>query len=171
MSTTIKVNVEYEIPKTTKFEALMKEFEVAKKVADETVSYYQPLADCAEKAKFEAIMEQLEIIKQYAKQISSITHEATFLRSWFEGKGAWAFELVYRPRETTFKFEIEYGGNPFVRDNPRFYQGETNIVGNWEEWRCFELLEKEACNQLKELIEKEQQRGNTQIERLNNIAR
>lgn len=171
MSTTIKVSVEYETPKTTKFEALMKEFEVAKKVADETVSYYKPLADCAEKAKFKAIMEQLEIIKQYAKRISNITHEATFLRSWFEGKGAWAFDLVYRPNEITFPFEIKYGGNPFVRDNPSFYQGGTNIVGNWEEWRCFELLEKEACRQLEALIKKETQRGQTQIDRLNNIVR
>lgn len=171
MSTTIKVSVEYETPKTTKFEALLKEFEIATKVADETVDYYKPLADCAEKAKFEAIMEQLEIIKQYAKQISSITHQATFLRSWFEGKGAWAFELVYRPNEITFPFEIKYGGKPFVRDNPSFYQGGTNIVGNWEEWRCFELLEKEACRQLQVLIEKETQRGNKQIERLNNIIR
>ena len=41
---------------------------------NETVDYYKPLADCAEKAKFEAIMEQLEIIKEYAKKI----HENLF---------------------------------------------------------------------------------------------
>lgn len=168
---TIKVSVEYETPKTTKFEALVKEFEIAKKIADEAVDYYKPLADCAEKAKFEAIMEQLQIIKQYAKQISSITHQATFLRSWFGDKGAWAFEVAYRPRETTFEFELKYGGNPFVKDNPSFYRAGTNIVGNWEEWRCFEYLEQEACEQLTKLIEKEKQRGQTQIERLNNIIR
>lgn len=171
MSKTIKVSVEYETPKTTKFEALMREFEVAKKIADETVDYYKPLADCAEKAKFEAILEQLEIIKEYAKQISNITHQATHLRSWFNGKGAWAFEVVYRPRETTFEFEIKYGGQPFIKNNPNFYQGGTNVVGNWEEWHCFECLEKEACEQLTKLIEKETQRGQTQIERLNNIVR
>lgn len=165
---TIKVSVEYEMPKTTKFEALMKEFELAKKVADETVDYYKPLADCAEKAKFKAIEEQLEIIKQYAKKISSITYEATFIREWF---GAWAFELVYRPRETTFTFEIKYGGKPFVKDNCSFYSGDTNIVGNWEEWHCFETLEKNACKQLEKLIKKENQRGQKQIERLNNIQR
>ena len=167
---TIKVSVEYETPKTTKFEALVKEFEIAKKIADEAVDYYKPLADCAEKAKFEAIMEQLQIIKQYAKQISSITHQATFLRSWFGGNGAWAFEVIYRPRETT-EFEIKYGGKPFVKDNPSFYKGGTNVVGNWEEWRCFEYLEKEAEEKLTKLIEEEKQRGQTQIERLNNIIR
>jgi len=165
---TIKVSVEYETPKTTKFEALLKEFEVAKKVADETVNYYKPLADCAEKAKFEAIMEQLEIIKQYTKQISDITHKTTFLRQWF---GPWAFDVAYRPQETTFLFEIKYGGKPFVKDNPTFYSGGTNIVGNWEKWRCFETLEQEAYQQLEELIEKEKQRGQTQIERLNNIVK
>lgn len=161
---TIKVSVEYEIPKTTKFEALLKEFEVAKKVADETVDYYKPLADCAEKAKFDAIMEQLETIKEYAKQISGITQQATSFRKWF---GASAFEIVYRPKETVFAFEIKYGGKPFVQNNPYIY----NVIVNWEEWHCFEELEKEACNQLKELIEKEQQRGQNQIKRLNNIQR
>ena len=43
---------------------LWKSFELAKKVTNETVNYYKPLADCAEKAKFETIMEQLEIIKE-----------------------------------------------------------------------------------------------------------
>ena len=165
---TIKVSVEYEIPKTTKFEALLKEFEVAKKVADETVDYYKPLADCAEKAKFDAIMEQLETIKEYAKQISGITQQATHIRKWF---GACAFDIAYRPKETILAFEIRYGGKPFVQNNPYIYSGGTNIIGNWEEWHCFEILEKEACDQLKELIKKEQQRGQTQIDRLNNIQR
>lgn len=165
---TIKVSVEYEMPKTTKFEALMKEYEVAKKVADETVDYYKPLADCAEEAKFDAVMEQLETIKWYAQQISNITHNATFIREWF---GPMAFEIAYRPKETTFTFEIKYGGKPFVKDNCSFYSGGTNIVGNWEEWHCFEILEKNACKQLEELIKKENQRGQEQIERLNNIQR
>lgn len=165
---TIKVSVEYELPKTTKFEALLKEFELAKKVADETVDYYKPLADCAEQAKFEAIMEQLEIIKQYAKQISSITHEATFIREWF---GSCAFQLAYRPRETTFAFEVKYGGKPFVKDNCNLYNEGTNIIGNWEQWHCFEILENNVCKKLEDLIEKEKQRGQEQIERLNNIQR
>jgi hypothetical protein len=168
MSRTIKVSVEYETPKTTKFEALMKEFEVAKKVADETVSYYKPLADCAEEAKFEAIMEQLETIKWYAQRISNITHESVFFRHWF---GAWAFQIAYRPKETVFAFEVTYGGNPFVKDNPSIYNRGTNIVGNWEEWHCFEILEKDACEKLEGLIQKEKERGQKQIERLNNIQR
>ena len=42
--TNIKVTVEYEVPKTNKFDALMAEYEIAKKIADETESYYKPLA-------------------------------------------------------------------------------------------------------------------------------
>lgn len=167
-NTTIKVTVEYETPKTTKFEALMKEYETAKKVADETVSYYKPLADIAETAKFEAIEEQLEIIKQYAKQISDITNKATFIQEWF---GPWRFDVVYRPRETTFKFEIKYGGNPFIQSNSSFYTGGTNIVGNWEKWNCIEELEKAALQQLDTLIEKERKRGEAEIVRYNNIIK
>ena len=68
----IKVTVTYDKPTTSKFDALMAEYEAAKKYADETVAYYKPLADAAEEAKFDAIMEQLETIKEYAKRISEI---------------------------------------------------------------------------------------------------
>ena len=168
MSKTIKISVEYEMPKTTKFEALMKEFELAKKVADETVDYYKPLADCAEEAKFDAIMEQLETIKWYAQQISNITHNATFIREWF---GPMAFEIAYRPKETTLSFEIKYGGKIFDKNDSNIYSRRVNLMNNWEEWHCFEKLERNACEQLEDLIYKEKQRGQEQIERLNNIQR
>ena len=71
----IKVTVAYEKPTTSKFDALMAEYEAAKKYADETVAYYKPLADVAENAKFDAIMEQLETIKEYAKRIYKITEK------------------------------------------------------------------------------------------------
>jgi hypothetical protein len=45
----IKVTVAYEKPNTSKFDALMAEYEAAKKYADETVAYYKPLADIAER--------------------------------------------------------------------------------------------------------------------------
>ena len=68
----IKVTVTYDKPNTSKFDALMAEYEAAKKCADETVAYYKPLADVAEDAKFDTIMEQLETIKEYAVRISEI---------------------------------------------------------------------------------------------------
>ena len=52
----IKVTVSYEKPTTSKFDALMAEYEAAKKYADETVAYYKPLADVAEDAKFDAVL-------------------------------------------------------------------------------------------------------------------
>ena len=166
---TIKVSVEYEKPQTTKFEALVRELEVAKKVADETVDYYKPLADCAEEAKFEAIMEQLETIKWYAQQISSITHKATFISHQF-GKNK--FEVVYRPQCTTCAFEISYCGKRFSKDNfCNVNQEEINILGNWEEWHCFKNLENKAYQTLENLIEEATARGQKQINRLNNIQR
>lgn len=167
MSNTIKVTVEYETPKTTKFEALMKELEVAKKIADETVSYYKPLADCAEEAKFEAIMEQLEIIKQYAKQISDFTGQAVFIEEWFGSK----FQVIYRPQENRFRFEIRYGGQPFDKHEVLVKRKGINIITNWENNRHFEILEQNACKQLQELIKKENSRGQKQIDRLNAIQK
>lgn len=179
--TNIKVTVEYEAPKTNKFDALMAEYAVAKKVADETVAYYKPLADIAEEAKFDAIMEQLETIKQYAKQISDISNMAAFITAHLSaelrnspyrnidyGK---RFEVAYRPQSG---FEIMWDGDRFTKERLRKYREgmcdkERNIIGKWDEWGVYKMLEDSACRQLQDMIKRQVNKGNEQINRLKNI--
>lgn len=169
----IKVTVAYKMPKTTKFDALMEEFEVAKKMADETVAYYQPLADVAEDAKFDAIAEQLETIKRYAQKIASITQEDN-VKIYTYCNGC-LFSVSYK-RNSNFPFEISWDGTNFTKDNMHrqhgwFCEGRYNIVGKWDEWGVYQALENNACAQLTRAISKQVERGQKQIDRLNNIVK
>ena len=166
----IKVSVTYEKPATTKFDALMAEYEAAKKMADETVSYYKPLADAAEDAKFDAIMEQLETVKDYANQISEIKGESVWLRAK-NPKQAIYFVVIYRK---TSGYEIEWSGIPFskqtMHNHPnRFCEGAWNIIGMWDEWKIYEQLEKDAFCQLKQAIDQQYKKAEHQVSRLYNI--
>ena len=169
----IKVTVAYEMPKTTKFDALMAEFEVAKKMADETVAYYQPLADVAEDAKFDAIAEQLETIKCYAQKIASITQEDN-VRIYTYCNGC-LFNVSYK-QNSNFPFEITWDNTRFTKENMHrhhgwFCEGNYNIVGNWDEWGIYQKLENNACSQLTNAIKAQVVRGQNQIDRLNNIVK
>ena len=151
----IKVTVTYEKPTTSKFDALMAEYEAAKKYADETVAYYKPLADAAEEAKFDAIMEQLETIKGYAKHISDIKGgEAIWIKAYISSDVCGAstgqeFEVIYRPRETNFRFEIRSSWREFDRRYIKYHsEGSSNFIGNWDKWKVYEKLERNAINRL-----------------------
>ena len=173
----IKVTVTYEKPTTSKFDALMAEYEAAKKYADETVSYYKPLADAAEDAKFDAIMEQLETIKEYAKRIAEITHQSEV--NIYAGVHAYMrkdtcssvyFNVTYMPNHPCCKFVISCDNAPFVKKDT-FCNGRYNFIGKWEEWKIYEQLEKDACDKLKAAIDSQKARAQKQIDRLNNITK
>jgi hypothetical protein len=172
----IKVTVAYEKPTTSKFDALMEEYEAAKKYADETVAYYKPLADAAEDAKFDAIMEQLETIKMYARRIAEIREcdkrevcITAGVHGYMRGDSCSSvyFEVEYRP--DTCKFVVACDHMPFVKG--RFCEGRHNFVGKWEEWKIYEQLEKNACDQLQSAIKAQEHRSQKQIDRLNNIVK
>lgn len=174
--TNIKVTVAYEKPTTSKFDALMAEYEAAKKYADETVAYYKPLADVAEDAKFDAIMEQLETIKEYAKRIAEITEGErgevliqAGVHGYMRGDSCSSvyFMVAYRPE--TCKFTISCDHTLFVKG--KFCEGRYNFVGKWEEWKIYEQLEKDACDKLQSAIKAQKAKAQKQIDRLHNITK
>jgi hypothetical protein len=173
----IKVTVTYEKPTTSKFDALMAEYEAAKRCADETVAYYKPLADVAEEAKFDAIMEQLETIKEYAKRISKIRQNGDVyisagVHAYMRGdsNSSVYFQVRYMPYHSYQKFIISCDHMPFVKDS-KFCNGTHNFIGKWEEWQIYEQLEKHACDQLRAAIKNQKAEAQKQIDRLNNIIK
>ena len=179
----IKVTVEYDIPKTNKFDALLAEYMIAKKIADEAEDYYKPLAELAEEAKFDAIMHQLEIIKYYAKQISKLNNNKTVwikacIPSYERNEhcpmyGSGDFTVTYFPKEQN-KFEIRWSGVIFDKErfnNGRcnFCSGSQNVIGNWDEWKVYQRLEEDALNKLDELIREQNIRKQKQIDRFHSI--
>ena len=182
--TNIKVTVEYEVPETNKFDALLAEYALAKKIADETESYYKPLADAAEEAKFDAIMRQLESIEYYAEQISQLKSDGTSV--WIKASipaaergdnypmyNSGDFTVVYSPGESN-PFKITWEDCRFTKEllkkaRCNLCEGKHNIIGNWDKWNVYNRLEESAIRQLQMQIDKQKVRGQKQIDRLNNI--
>lgn len=176
----IKVSVAYEAPSTSKFDALMAEYEAAKTMADETVAHYKPLADVAEVVKFDAIMEQLETIKEYANKISAIeNNRVVYITAHIPSaichsnyRDGQTFNVIYRPKQTQCMWEIRSRYGIFNRDGISYHsQNECNFIGKWDEWQVYQKLENDACRQLKEAIAKQVARGQKQIDRFNNIVK
>ena len=164
----IKVTVTYDKPTTSKFDALIAEYEAAKKYADETVAYYKPLADAAEEAKMDAILEQLETIIEYAKRICELDPDKRAV--WIK---AFEFSVCYRNDDGP---EITWGNMRFSKYNlhcrPNHFCGEhSNILGKWDEWKMYEHLERCACRKLEDAIEKQTRRANAEKNRLYNITK
>lgn len=177
----IKVTVTYDQPTTTKFDALMAEYNAAKKVADETAAYYKPLADAAEEAKMLAILDQLETIKDYANQLSMFyknselkieTHLSTYERGGSYSQGIW-FTVC---RGKYGDFSIKWGSIDFnietLRSRPDYFTDSGwNILGEWDKWKIYERLEKHAINLLQNKINAQNNISQKQIDRLNNIVK
>lgn len=170
----IKVTVTYEKPTTSKFDALMAEYEAAKRCADETVAYYKPLADAAIDAKFDAIMEQLETIKEYAKRISEITNQSVCLsagvHAYMRGDtcSSQYFSVEYITT-TKDKFVIGWDNVPFLKES--ICNRYPKIINKWEEWRIYEQLAESAYSQLNGVIKAQKLRAQHQIDRLNAITK
>lgn len=168
--TNIKVTVAYEKPTTSKFDALMAEYEAAKKMADETVAYYKPLADAAEEAKFNAVLEQLETIKGYAKRISEITGKNVEINVWI---ASCRLDVDYYLQNG--HCNVAYGGCMFTmesadRNRRLFFEG-SNLIGRWDELKAYQELEEEAFRLMRKAIDKQKSRAEYQTNRLNNITK
>ena len=185
MNNSIIVSVEYETPKTSRFDALMAEYAAAKKCADETISHYKPLADAAEEAMVVAILTQLETIKGYVAQIHALDSSVTKISAVGEVRGvnaysAWDFSV--KVDHLTNDIRYYWGGLPFnlegLTSHHRAYTGVSgteyedkyNILGNWNEWEIYSKLEERCLRELRRIIEHTKDCGNVQRERLERIA-
>jgi hypothetical protein len=172
----IKVTVNYIRPTTNKFDALLEQYNEVKQLSEDTVSYYQPLAEMAEEAKLNAILAQLETIKTYLKKLHSINGVKHRIRLFDTSNP----DHCYFDIEVSRSGEIEIFWNKYPLTinqylaNPHFFNGQWygyyNILGNWDKWNFYERLEKECIDELTYEIEKQKNRAIEQVERLKNIT-
>lgn len=173
----IKVTVSYEEASTSKFDALMKEFEAAKQLADEQVAYYKPLADAAEDAKFQAILEQLETIKEYARRLAKISRSNEALLDAYlssedlRGYSGSYFKVICKNDRVEVKFDdIPFTPEYFQLRREKFCNRSYNIIADWDKLGIYETLEEKAHRAIKYKIEEAQMRGQNQIKRLNRVT-
>ena len=169
----IKVSVEYETPTTDKFDALMKQYEAAKQLADETVTHYRPLAEAAEEAKMQAILEQIKPIKRYLIQLHEINSNITRV-----SVRMYTNHFVIYINKFTNCVNVRWDGESFDIDSLRaqrdnFTAGlseDYNILGQWDKFGMYEKLEATCLEYLRIELEKRKTEADNEKARLVNIT-
>lgn len=174
----IKITVEYETPKTDRFNELFEQYKTIKSAADDSVSYYKPLADAAEESKLTCILEQLFVISEYLKTLYEIDNYNNKIVVYaFDkikpGYGRGEFSMTIDKNK---RIHIYWYSHPFTLEYYKvnkwaFTRGEEmNILGNWNKWKMFEKLENASVNKLTSEMEKQHKRVEEQKNRLDNIV-
>lgn len=166
----IKITVEYETPKTDKFSELLEQYNNIKKLSDETVSYYKPLADAGCETKMELIIEQLATIQGYLTEINELTQSNNYVFAFEKYREAYYYFKVWGNK-------IEWGNSDFTKE--RYLSSFENslkpffehIIMNWDEFKIYESLEKQCIDKLTKLIDNEKARAEKQIKRYENITK
>lgn len=160
--TNIKVTASYEYDNShSKFDALLTQYNIAKKIADETKAIKQPLINAMGEKKLELIMEQLETIKKYASTLSMLQNDACVAVRAI-GKGGAHCVKITHSNKWGDKFTIYLDGyeNPI----PSWFE-EHGIVTRWNELNLYESLKQDCERQLERLI----QRANSSTDKINNL--
>lgn len=157
----------------SKFDALVKEYEAAKRLADETVETKQPLVDAIGEKKLEVISEQLDTIASCLQKIYEIkgncgvyTADAhAYLTP--EGYGKVCVRVKYYGDGCIQK--TLNGWN--INNRQQQWFDINGIVTKWNEYRLYEKLLTDCQNQLRSAIDEQKRRMNkvnTILENMNN---
>ena len=178
MENKIRVTVEYEKNETTKFDALIEQYQAAKKLADEKVAYYKPLAIAAEEGKLKAILEQVEIIKDYCRQahktLGMVLKPSAYVGSDLIGGLEGSHFVIYFD-ENHGVWSAEFRHHPFTlnnyQENPSdFVNRSYNIIAQWEKMGIFAELERQVCRSVEGAIERQNNRIKNIEGRYNSIT-
>lgn len=156
----IKVTASYEEAVSSKFDALCREYEAAKKIADETQRTIAPLIEASGKAKLELICRQLETIVENLKYIAGLADRE-------DRKCAHSETIVYHDRlcEKRHSINVSVRWTPggwmetiyldgwLIEDERDQWFEEDGIVTNWNKSHAYERLQEDCERQLKKRIE------------------
>lgn len=154
----IKVTVDYQLPNTDKFDALIEQYLAMKAITDTTKETMIPLIQEGGKAKYDAICEQLFIIGQQLKKISLLSNKSPICISAYYGnnhekiiveyfKAADVVEIYYNNRYGCSKYNFLDWENK--KDNLLSLGG---LVTNWNNYNIIEKLQEQCDFILKSMI-------------------
>lgn len=173
----IKITVAYTAPVTDKFDALLEQYGEVKRLSNETVNFYRPLAEAAEETKVTLILEQLKTIHGYLLKLNSIDIYRNYItvHSQPGHKDSFVFavelgvdnELVVRWNDYILNHDnVVKWGNHFTAN----YHDRYNILGNWDKWRMYEKLENRCLELLTTEIDKQKRLAENEKKRFHNIV-
>lgn len=173
----IKITVAYTAPITDKFDALMTQYGEVKRLSNETVNFYRPLAEAAEETKLALILEQLETIHGYLLKLNSINDSINFIKAHSQPghKDSLEFlvELGYNNEMVVNWDRLKLNHENVVKRVNYFtanYHDRYNILGNWDNWGMYERLENRCIELLNLEINKQKKLAEDEKNRFHNIV-
>lgn len=157
----------------SKFDALIKEYEAAKRLADETVETKQPIVDAIGEKKLQMIDEQLDTIASCLQKICEIRGRCGVCTA-----EAYAYLTPEGYGKVSARVRYYVGGDVEKRldgwdiDNRRQQWFDINgVVTKWNEYHLYEKLLTDCQSQLRSAIDEQKRRMNkvnTILENMNN---
>lgn len=137
---------------TEKLKALIEEYKIAKRVANETINSVQPLIDAVGAEKLRLVKEQLEIIKSELAEIDFLTGNengiiaSNKLYGLDRDYASINYISVYKDRVVIHgKYSTSYDFYQCSKDtNNSYLFGKYGLVTNWNKWEVFENLQKKC---------------------------
>lgn len=169
----IQVFAQYETDTApSKFDALLKQYKLAKEIADETESVKQPLIDAMGEAKLALIKKQLGIIADRLMVISELCGGVQLVE-------AIGYTDVYcnckrcvlvRNSNTWNHAEIYLDGYTF--DHPsKYWFDEDGIVTLWNKLKLYEKLEVSCEEKLAKMIKSQEEKTRNIEQNYENMIR
>ncbi len=168
MSNVIKITVEYEQPKADKFNELLTQYHNIKKISDDTISYYKPLADAANEKKMELIIEQVKTIQQYLTEINKLDNRYNVVCERINIAGTYRNFKVFSDK--IYWYDEPFTMNQYITSNDYMKGTFETVFIKWDELKIYESLEKQCVDKLNIIIDREKAKAEKQIKRLKNIT-
>lgn len=181
----IKVTVTFEESKPSRIDALLKEYEIASNLANETKRELTPIIEEVGVAKHAAIMKQLEPIMGNMKKLSFLKNSGVRLCAYYDhpGVGSRKFIIEYgRGNNNYERFDIKYcialssytdQGENFKDTSSDAYNlmfgADRGIVTHWNKLGIIDKLNEDLEKMIKRDIESAISIKNITERQLNNL--
>ena len=174
----IKVTVDYELPTTDKFDALLEQYLQAKSIAETTKETMTPLIQMGGKARYDAICEQLQVIVGQLKKIALVSesHSSQSATGYYHLRGeSYRMCVVYYPSrdkvEITYREKFGYTSRDFL--NWEYNQNDLldldGLVTCWNNFTIIEDMQKQCNYTIQNMITEQQKKAKKIASTLNKI--
>lgn len=174
----IRVTVDYELPNTGKFDALVEQYLQAKTIADTTEMTMIPLIQKGGKAKYDAICDQLSIIENQLKKIVLITNcQLATATGWYMNEYYDNYVVVIEYDGLKDRTKVYYGRNlsnykcDFLDwdSNKDELLSSNGLITRWNDFKIIEDMQKDCNRQLNDLIEAQRRKAKRIVDTLSKI--
>ena len=140
MENKIKVTVEYEKPEMSKIDALIEQYAIAEKIADETVAEVTPVINECGLEKYNAICEQLKTVGNKLRKfcLRGKRKVSPYIEAWYsKGNDSRRFVIKYEYERDRLLYLFHKGtwndGDDFMNlsSNYEGLMGRGGLVTHW----------------------------------------